>query len=197
MNEMHATLLRLIDFLKTRNTTALFTALTSGQNKDVEESEVGISSLIDTWILLRDLELNGERNRCLHVLKSRGMAHSNQVREFVMSNEGVHLLPVYIGAGTVLTGSARLAQEAREKAKELERRQENQQKRKELERRRAAIEGQIAVLQSQLAEEEEGFARGIERQKEQEARLVADAQEMAEIRKVNSRGNGQKARAGA
>ncbi len=77
---------------------------------------MGISSLIDTWIFTRDVELNGERNRCIHVLKSRGMANSNQVREFVMSNEGIRLLPVYVGSGTVLTGSARATQEARERA---------------------------------------------------------------------------------
>src|SRR5579864_2080813 len=119
-NELHATLMRLIDFLKSRGTTALFTSLTSGKDKDLEQTEVGISSLIDTWIFLRDVELNGERNRCLYVLKSRGMAHSNQVREFVMSKEGVRLLPVYVGTGTVLTGSARLSQEARERAERSE-----------------------------------------------------------------------------
>src|SRR4029077_17855060 len=122
-NELHSMLMRLIDFLKTKQITGFFTALTSGRNKESEESDVGISSLIDTWIFARDVELNGERNRCIYVLKSRGMAHSNQVREFVMSNEGIRLLPVYVGAGTVLTGSARLSQAARERADEVARKQ--------------------------------------------------------------------------
>src|SRR5258708_37043239 len=121
--ELHEMLMRLIDFLKARQITGFFTALTQGRYKDVEQSDVAISSLIDTWIFLRDVELNGERNRCIYVLKSRGMAHSNQVREFVMSKDGVRLLPVYVGTGKVLTGSARLAQEAREKPETLIRQQ--------------------------------------------------------------------------
>src|SRR5438445_11657737 len=108
--------MRFIDVLKTEQITGCFTALTSGRNKEIEETDVGISSLIDTWIFARDVELNGERNRCIHVLKSRGMANSNQVREFLMSKDGIRLLPVYVGSGTVLTGSARATQEARERA---------------------------------------------------------------------------------
>lgn len=196
-NELHSTLMRLIDFLKTLGATALFTSLTAGKNKDVEESEVGVSSLIDTWIVLRDVELNGERDRCLYILKSRGMAHSNQLREFVLSDQGVHLLPVYTGAGTVLTGSARLSQEARERAQLLERRQETELKRKALERRRTAIEGQIAMLQAQLADEESQFRRAVQLEEDWERRLAEDALEMAEVRKVNSGGNSRKARAGA
>src|SRR6267154_1179356 len=119
INQTHSMLMRLIDFLKTRGITGFFTALTSGRNKEIEETDVGISSLIDTWIFARDVELNGERNRCIHVLKSRGMANSNQVREFLMSKDGIRLLPVYVGGGAVLTGSARLSQEARERAEVL------------------------------------------------------------------------------
>ena len=87
LNEVHAMLMRLLDFLKDRQITAMFTTLTANRGAE-EQTEVGISSLTDTWILLRDLELNGERNRCLYVLKSRGMAHSNQIREFVLSRTG-------------------------------------------------------------------------------------------------------------
>ena len=86
-------LMRLIDFLKTRQITALFTSLTQGRRESSRQTDVGISSLIDTWILVRDVELNGERNRCIYVLKSRGMAHSNQVREFVMSRKGIRIAP--------------------------------------------------------------------------------------------------------
>jgi circadian clock protein KaiC len=115
-HEIHSMLMRLIDFLKSRQITALFTALMSEAQKELEQTDVGISSLIDTWLFVRDVELNGERNRCISVLKSRGMAHSHQVREFVITNHGLRLIPVYVSAGTVLTGSARLRQEARDAA---------------------------------------------------------------------------------
>ena len=113
-NEVYSMLVRLIDFLKSAQITAVFVSLTGG-GKDLEKTTVGISSLTDTWILLRDVELNGERNRCLYVLKSRGMAHSNQLREFTMSRDGIRLVPAYVGSGGVLTGSARLSQEAKER----------------------------------------------------------------------------------
>jgi len=136
VNQTHSMLMRLIDFLKTRGITGFFTALTSGRNKEIEETDVGISSLIDTWIFARDVELNGERNRCIHVLKSRGMANSNQVREFLMSKDGIRLLPVYVGGGAVLTGSARLSQEARERAENVLRQQTTEEQRRSLEGKR-------------------------------------------------------------
>ena len=113
--EVKAMLIRLIDFLKGKQITTVFTNLTSGGGP-TEQTEIGVSSLMDTWLLLRDLELGGERNRSLYILKSRGMSHSNQLREFLLTNQGVDLLDVYLGSEGVLTGSARLAQEAREKA---------------------------------------------------------------------------------
>src|SRR5579859_1166281 len=195
MNELHLTLMRLIDFLKAKGTTALFTSLTSGKDKDVEQSEVGISSLIDTWIFLRDVESNGERNRCLYVLKSRGMAHSNQVREFVMTKEGVRLLPVYVGAGMVLTGSARLSQEARERAEELSRQQETEQKKKELERRRAAVEGQIELLRAQVAAVEGRFTAMIQEEAERKRHLEEESAAMLKIRRVESAEDGRNAKA--
>jgi len=154
LREINSMLMRLIDFLKTRHVTALFTALTQGAHREFEQTDVGISSLIDTWILVRDVELNGERNRCVYVLKSRGMAHSNQVREFVLTNEGIRLAPVYVGSGTVLTGSARLTQEARERADVLLRKQATEEKRRTLEQKRRAIEAQVVALQAELVEDE-------------------------------------------
>lgn len=195
MNELYSTMMRLIDFLKSRGATALLISLTSGKDRELEQTEIGISSLIDTWIFLRDVELNGERNRCLYVLKSRGMAHSNQVREFVMTKEGVHLLPVYVGAGTVLTGSARLSQEARERAEEQSRQQETEQKRKELERRRASVEGQIELLRAQLLDEEERFTQLIREEEGRKQQLEADSEAMSKIRRVESAGNGRNAMA--
>jgi circadian clock protein KaiC len=195
VNEMHSALMRLIDFLKNRGITTLLVSLTAGEDKELEQTEVGISSLIDTWIFLRDVELNGERNRCLYVLKSRGMAHSNQVREFVMSKEGVHLLPVYVGTGIVLTGSARLSQEARERAEEQSRREDREQKRKELGRRRAAVEGQIELLRAQLLEEEERFTQLTREEEGRKKQAEEDAEAMSKIRRVESAGNGRNAMA--
>jgi circadian clock protein KaiC len=153
-DQLHSMLMRLIDYLKTQQITGFFTVLTTGRNKEIEETDVGISSLIDTWIFARDVELNGERNRCLHVLKSRGMANSNQIREFLMSKEGIRLQPVYVGNGTVLTGSARIAQEARERAENLQRQQTADEQQRVLSGRRKALEAQIAALRLEYAQEE-------------------------------------------
>jgi circadian clock protein KaiC len=142
-------LLRLIDFLKARQITAMFVHLTSGGNA-WERTDVGVSSLIDTWILLRDIELAGERNRGIYVLKSRGMKHSNQIREFLITAEGIQLQDVYIGPEGVLTGSMRAAQEDRERAAAFARAQEMERKQRDLARRRAALEAQIAALRAEF-----------------------------------------------
>ena len=147
--EVKSTLTRLIDFLKLRQVTSLFTSLTSGANAETA-TDVGVSSLMDTWLLLRNFEVGGERNRGLYVLKSRGMAHSNQVREFIISSRGINLVDIYVGNGEVLTGSARLAQEARERAAAVLRQNELQLRQRDFVRKQKAIESQIAALQGQL-----------------------------------------------
>jgi len=119
-------LTRLIDLLKMRQITGMFTSLTSGAHHNLEQSEVGISSIMDTWLLLRDIETNSERNRGLYVLKSRGMAHSNQIREFFLTDEGIELVDVYVGPGGVLTGTARQAMETQERATAAKRQQETE-----------------------------------------------------------------------
>jgi len=146
------TMLRMVDFLKQRGITGVFTNLV-GDASHQEQTEISISSLIDTWILLRDIEIGGERNRGLHVLKSRGMAHSNQIREFILTPSGIELQPVYIGPSGVLTGSARVALEARDKAEEIARQQEAERRRLEYERKCAVLEAQIAALQADLKAE--------------------------------------------
>ena len=193
-HEVHSMLMRLMDFLKMRQITAMFTSLTEGSRKEFEQTEVGISSLIDTWILVRDIELNGERNRGIYVLKSRGMAHSNQVREFVMSQKGIRLLPVYIGVGTVLTGSARLNQEAREKADLLIRQQTVEEKMRARERRRKAVQGQIAALRLELADEENESTLLAAEQLNKAERMAQDRFEMSALRggKSNSAGRATK-----
>jgi circadian clock protein KaiC len=150
--DVHSMILRLVDFLKARGVTALFTNL--GVSSESVTTEIQISSLMDTWLLLYNRESNGEHNRQLYLLKSRGMAHSNQVREFILSSDGIKLRQAYIGPEGVLTGSARLAQEARDKAAVLVREQDMERRNRELERRRREIVAQIESLQAQLASEE-------------------------------------------
>jgi circadian clock protein KaiC len=189
LNEVHAMLMRLLDFLKDRQITAMFTTLTANRGAE-EQTEVGISSLTDTWILLRDLELNGERNRCLYVLKSRGMAHSNQIREFILSRNGVRLLPAYVGSGTVYTGSARLAQEARERAEALREQQQLEERRKEFSGKRSVLESQIAALRSELSTGEAEFARLTRQRNERHQRLALDREEMGKRRGVTPANQG-------
>jgi circadian clock protein KaiC len=139
---------RLIDYLKGGQVTSLFTSLTHGGHS-LQQSEIAMSSLMDSWLLFQDSEGNGERNRVLYVIKARGMAHSNQVREFLISNRGVDLVDAYIGPSGVLTGSARAAQTAREKAEMLAGQQEAARRKRELVRKRAALERQIGGLRSE------------------------------------------------
>jgi circadian clock protein KaiC len=160
-NEVKTMLMRIVDFLKGNQITALFTSLTSSESA-LESSDVGISSLIDTWLLLRDIELNGERNRGMYVLKSRGMANSNQIREFILTDNGVKLREVYIGTSGVLTGSARVAQEAYENAGLLRRKHDIERKKRELERKRKLMETRIAALHADFKSEESEALKNIE-----------------------------------
>ena len=160
---IRATLTRMIDALKSRQVTALFTSLTEGGGPP-EATDVGVSSLMDSWILLRNLEVGGERTRGLYVLKSRGTAHSNQIREFFMSSDGVELAAIYAGAAGFLTGAARAAREAEERADALrlarsieEKEHEAERKRKlmtaELERLKTEFEAAIESLENSIFEE--------------------------------------------
>ena len=175
---------RLIDFLKTEQITAVFTSLTAG-GEQKEQTEVGISSLIDTWLLLRTIELGGERNRVLYVIKSRGMAHSNQVREFLLTPRGIDLLDVYSGADGVLTGSMRLAQEARARAEENERATQADVRRSASESRRRALEAQIAAMRADLEEHEAADRRLEVSEAERRARAGQVREQMARSRKAD------------
>ncbi|MGE3177174.1 MAG: circadian clock protein KaiC [Vicinamibacterales bacterium] len=143
---------RMVDFLKSRGITALFTSLTSDGDQP-EQTEVGMSSLIDTWLLVRNLEHNGERNRGMYILKSRGTSHSNQIREFRLTDRGAELLDVYRGPSGVLAGTARLAQEARDQADAATRQQEGERRRRAIEQKGAALEARIAALRAEFAAE--------------------------------------------
>jgi circadian clock protein KaiC len=171
--DVHSMILRLVDFLKTREITALFTNL-GGGHAESATTEMQISSLMDTWLLLYNRESNGEHNRQLYLLKARGMAHSNQVREFIMTREGIRLREAYIGPAGVLTGSARLAQEAKERAERQLRDQEIERRSRQLERKRRDIAAQIEALQAQLESEEAETALLTRESSQREDQLNAD-----------------------
>ncbi len=184
MRDAHTMLIRLIDFLKQRGVTAFLTNLSSG-GEALEKTNVEISSIVDTWLFTRDIELNGERNRALYVLKSRGMAHSNQLREFLLTSKGVDLLDAYVGPEGVLTGSSRLSQETREKAAALVRQQEAERKERERARRREALEARIAALRKEFEVEEAEDATSEEQNALREKLMASDREAMARSRKAD------------
>lgn len=151
-SEVKAMIMRLMDFMKQRGITAFLNNLSSPNTN--EQTEIGLSSLIDTWLLVRDLESNGERNRGLYVLKSRGMHHSNQVREFVITAQGVDLLDVKLADDRVLVGSARTAHEERVRTRARELAEGAERARLAALRKRRALEAQIAALQAELEVDE-------------------------------------------
>ncbi len=182
--EVKTMLMRIVDFLKASQITAMFTSLTSTDNTNGSTDD-GISSLIDTWLLLRDIEFNGERNRGMYVLKSRGMANSNQIREFILTHHGVELREVYVGTRGVLTGSARIAQEALENAEVLARKHDIEQKKREIERKRKALKNQIAALNANYEAEESEASKMIKTEQEMIKRLEQDKIEMSVSRNAD------------
>jgi len=182
-SEAKSMIMRMIDFLKTSQITTFMTSLTNGIY-DLELRE-NTSSLIDTWLLLRDIEIGGERNRGLYILKSRGMAHSNQIREFKLTNHGAELLDVYVGREGVLTGSARISQEARENAEKLFVQQDVERKKLELERKRKALEAQISVMQIEFEAEEAETLKTISVGEGKFKQITLDEEEMALSRKAD------------
>jgi len=178
LRDATAMLTRLIDFLKVYKVTAFLTNLIPGGHVS-ENTGLNISSLVDTWIFLRDIELDGERNRALYVLKSRGMAHSNQIREFLLTPRGIDLQDVYLGPDRFLTGSARHAQETREKSAALVRRQEIEAKRRERDRKREALESRIVAWRKEFDAEEKEMDRIISQEQTREQRLQDAEKTMA------------------
>ena len=183
-------LTRLIDFLKMHQITTMMTSLTNGTGVELEKTQQDISSLVDTWLLLRDIEQGGERNRAMYVLKSRGMAHSNQIREFLLTNEGIELKDVYLGPEGVLTGSARQAQEAREKAEALLRLQGIERKHRELDRKREALEARIAAMRKDFEVEAEEARRVIGEDKAREEVIEVDRERMSVSRMADGTNGG-------
>nr|WP_202130641.1 circadian clock protein KaiC [Methylobacterium sp. 2A] len=176
-SELQGALLRMIDLIKTRGITAIFTTLRSDGSL-ISDDDLGVSSLMDAWIKLQNMEANGERTRTLYVIKARGMSHSNQIREFLMSSGGIRLIDAYIGTAGVLTGTARVVQEARERAEAQQRLYENERRLRDVVRRRAALDRQLAEIRASLdaAEDEEARLRA-----DDESRVAADEVERREL----------------
>ena len=149
VSELKSILIRLIDFLQKEQITVMFTALTLN-NIVNEQTDEGVSSLVDAWIMVRDIEFNGERNRGLYIMKSRGMKHSNQVREFVITSKGLQLEEVFLGPVGILTGSARQAHQLMERTDDALKSFSRDRKDREINRKKETLEGKIASLRSEF-----------------------------------------------
>ena len=174
-------LMRLVDLLKSQTITSMFTSLLEGE-QGASGTEMGVSSLMDTWILLKEIESDGERNRILNIIKSRGMPHSNQIREFRLTGRGVDLVDVYTGPAGVLTGSAGRAQEVREEAEARRREQEIEFRKRELERKRRVTEARIEMLRVRLEADTEEIEKAGSEHAAQEAILARNRRNMANLR---------------
>jgi circadian clock protein KaiC len=179
--EVKSMLTRLIDFLKTENISSMFTSLTAG-GANLDQSEVGVSSLMDAWMVVRNLETGGERNRALYVLKARGVAHSNQVREFVISDKGVELVDVYLSGSDVLIGSARVAREAQDQLEKFAEKQRTERRQLNLAHQRKAIEAQIAALTAELETKTEEARLELNAEEQQETKRSANRDQLARQR---------------
>src|SRR4051794_3514392 len=184
--ETAALLVRLIDFLRSQEITALLTSLSGA--KQLESTEVGVSSIVDTWILLRDIESGGERNRGIYILKSRGMAHSNQIREYLLTDEGIQLQDVCISADGVLTGSMRAMHEARERSALAELERAKARELRTTERVRRSIEAQIRELQEQLAEAQADASKTVDEEVREQRQTADDRLRLLVSRKTATNG---------
>jgi circadian clock protein KaiC len=186
--QVRSMLMRLIDYAKSLHITGLFTNLSNDQGEgaySLEPTEMHVSSLMDTWLILKNVEGNGERNRVFSIVKSRGMAHSNQLREFVLTDKGIELLDMYKGSGGVLFGSARVAQEAREAGDRIRRNEEIERKQRELDGKRFVMENEIALLRAKLAREEDEMSTLIGQDVYREKAAESAMKEIAVRRKAD------------
>jgi circadian clock protein KaiC len=186
--ETKSMLTRLIDFLKVSQITGMFTSLTSSGG-EIEDSEVGVSSLMDAWLLVKNIESNGERNRGLYILKARGIAHSNQVREFVLTDHGIELIDAYVGSAGVLMGSARSSQLAVERAVEVERQHATTRKEQELRRKQELYEAQLVALRGQYESERDAILRELDDERQRLQLVAAQRREIARLRQADNSDN--------
>jgi circadian clock protein KaiC len=185
LDEVKAMLMRMIDMLKSSYITTLCTSLTHGGHS-LEQTEIAVTSLMDTWLLVRDIEYNGERTRGLYVLKSRGMAHSNQIREFLITDKGIDLTDVYVGQGMVLTGAARKVQEMKEAAEAAVRKEELERVKRELERKQLVMEAKINEIRSDFESAQEGLLASVKEQEMVEKVFASNRSVIAGMRKADA-----------
>jgi len=187
--DIQALLLRLLDDLKSTGVTVLLTTLTAG-GSPLEATDFGVSSMVDTWIALRDIDNLGERNRSIHIIKSRGMAHSNQIREFLLTDKGIDLVDVYAGSGKVLAGSARIAQEAAERAEATQSKDANDRLGRAMARKREAMEARLEAIRAEFDAEAAEMAMELEGRARAQRGLATDRQAMRESRRADQAVNG-------
>jgi circadian clock protein KaiC len=197
VSEVKAMLIRLIDYLQHKQISVLFTALTYN-NITTEQTDEGVSSLVDAWITVRDLESNGERNRGLYIMKSRGMKHSNQVREFIITNQGLELVDVYLGEEGVLIGSARIARELDEATGNELKSYAGTRRDREIQRKRTVLEAKIASLNEEFESVKDELNRAHQEEELRKEILEKNRNELTKNRYLNQKagkkrsGNGKK-----
>jgi circadian clock protein KaiC len=185
--QVRSMLMRLIDYAKSNVITALFTNLSSDEATNayaLESTQMHVSSLMDTWLILKNIEGNGERNRVFSIAKARGLSHSNQIREFILTDRGIQLIDLYKGSEGVLFGSARIAQESREAAKRVVMNEEIERKQRELDRKKRIMESEIAMLKENFARDEDGIRLLIEKDLSREKAVEEGMKKLAVLRKA-------------
>lgn len=191
VSDVKSMLIRLIDFLQTQQITVMFTALTLN-NIVSEQTDEGVSSLVDAWLQVRDIESNGERNRGMYILKSRGMRHSNQVREFVIRDSGLDLVEVFLGPAGVLTGSAREEQQLNEVAGEALRTQAVSRKDREIQRKRTVLESKIASLREEFESVQDELNKSYIDEELRKEIMEKNRKQLTKSRINNNSGHGKK-----
>jgi circadian clock protein KaiC len=184
--DVKSVLTRLIDYLKSRQITTFLTSLATG-GEPVEATEVGVSSLMDTWIVLKDIKGEGERNRGISIVKSRGMAHSNQFREFRLTDAGFTLDDVSLGESGGLTGAARAEQEAKEEAASLIRTQEVGRMKRLMERKRMVLDARLTALRADFDTEVEEIGEKVAELKAEGKEKQERKTQMARMRQADKK----------
>jgi circadian clock protein KaiC len=187
--QVRSMLMRLIDYAKSQQITGLFTNLSADEATNpyaIEATQLHVSSLMDTWIILKNIEGNGERNRTFSIIKARGIAHSNQLREFLLTSQGIQLLNLYKGTEGVLFGSARIAQESREAAGRVIRDEEIERRQRDLDRKKRIMEYEIAMLKEKFTRDEDEIRILIEQDLSREKVIEKGQKELAVLRKTEN-----------
>jgi len=187
--EVRSTLVRMVDFLKINGVTTVFTDL---KHSEKPQQSTMVSSLVDTWILLEDVEANGESNRILRIIKSRGMAHSNQIREFLITSKGIEIIPPYIGPSGVLTGSARYAQESKEKAEAITLVEELDLLKQNLANQKKVLDAEIKSLQIEFEDKTIALKRKVQDEERRKELLETNRKHQWSLRTMNEKEGGRK-----